>query len=54
MPLRCAAYGHVLVHRGPPPGGHWDAPGLPFSDNGNSSIEESVPSILSRNQFSLS
>lgn len=54
MSLRCAANGHVLVHRGSPPGGHWDAPDLPFSDNGNSSVQESVPSILSWNQFSLS
>lgn len=47
MSLCCAADGHILVHRGSTAGGHCDAPGLPFSDTGNSFVQESVPSVLS-------
>lgn len=47
MSLCCAADGHILVHRGSTAGGHCDAPGLPFSDTGNSFVQESVPAVLS-------
>ena len=53
MSLCGGADGYVLVHRGPSSGCHRDAPGLPLPNTGNSSIQEIMPSVLPRNQFSL-
>lgn len=53
MSLCGGADGYVLVHRGPPSGCHRDASSLPLPNNGNSSIQKSLPSVLPRNQFSL-
>lgn len=53
MSLCGDADGYVLVHRGPSSGRHCDASGLPLPNTGNSSIQNSLPSVLPRNQFSL-
>lgn len=47
------ADGHVLVHRGSPSGRHRHASSLPLPDTGNPSIQESLPSVLSRNKLPL-
>lgn len=53
MSLCGGADGYVLVHRGPPSGCHRDASSLPLPNTGNTPIQESMPSVLPRNQFSL-
>lgn len=53
MSLCGVADGHLLVHGGSSPGCHRDAPRLPFPHFGSSSIQESVHSVLSGDQFPL-
>lgn len=53
MSLRGSADGNVLVHRGPSSGRHCNASSLPLPNTGNSSSQESLPSVLPRNHFSL-
>lgn len=53
MSLCGAADGHLLVHGGSSPGCHRDAPRLPFPHFGDSSIQESVHSVLSGDKFPL-
>lgn len=53
MSLCGVADGYVLVHRGPSSGRHCDASGLPLPNTWNSPIQEIMPSVLPRNQFSL-
>lgn len=53
MSLCGGADGYVLVHRGPSSRCHCDASSLPLPDTGNSSIQESMSTVLPGNQFSL-
>lgn len=53
MSLCGAADGHLLVHGGSSSGCHRNAPSLPFPHFGNSSIQESMHSVLPRDKFSL-
>lgn len=53
MPLCGGADGDVMVHRGPSSGRYCNASNLPLPNTGNSFIQESLPSVLPRNQFSL-
>lgn len=53
MSLRGAADGRLLVHGGSSSGCHRNAPSLPFPHFGNSSIQESMHSVLPGDKFSL-
>lgn len=53
MSLCGSADGHLLVHRGSPPGCHRHAPRLPFPHFGNPPIQESVHPVLSGDKFPL-
>lgn len=53
MSLCGAADGHLLVHGGSSFGCHCNAPSLPFPHFGNSSIQESMHSVLPGDKFSL-
>lgn len=53
MSLCGGADGHLLVHGGSSPGCHRHASRLPLPHFGNSSIQESVHSVLSGDEFPL-
>lgn len=53
MSLCGGADGCVLVHRDSSSGCHCNASSLPLPNTGNSPIQENMPSVLPRNQFSL-